>query len=668
MRHHHTIAVVIPALNEAGSIGRVLDDIPEWVDDVVIADNGSTDGTAKVAERHGARVVREDRRGYGSACLAGIAALDRPDIVVFLDADYSDYPDEMALLVDPITEGEAELVIGSRTLGEHEPGALTLQARFGNALSCLLIRHFWGVRYSDLGPFRAIRYAALERLNMGDPDYGWTVEMQIKAAQQGLRVAEAPVRYRRRIGKSKISGTVRGCVGAGSKILGKIFASLLERRGTRRRCRKECLIVYSRFPKAGTTKTRLIPRLGASGAAELQRQMTEHALTMARRLRLTRPVDIEVHFAQGDAERMRSWLGNDLRYAPQSSGDLGERMHARLSDALRRGARRAVLVGTDCPGIDAALLAGAFDALVRSDVVFGPASDGGYYLVGAKRPLAFLFTQMTWSTERVLHETLFRARRAGIALETVAALDDVDRPEDLEVWRRIQRERAQCPRISIVIPALNEERAIVETIRRAQGSSPVELIVVDGGSTDRTREVASAAGANVLAGPRGRAQQMNFGAAATSGKVLLFLHADTYLPRDFERHIGRALSDPRVVGGAFEMRIRGDAPGLRLVERVVSWRSRRLGMPYGDQALFVRSEVFRRVGGYPRVPIMEDVQLVRRMKSHGRLVILPAMAATSGRRWQRLGVARTTAVNWMSLAAYKLGVSPAWIARWYRRW
>ena len=219
-----SIGVVIPAFNEEAAIGKVLGDIPaDLVSRVVVVDNGSTDGTAALARQAGAAVVSEPRRGYGQACLTGLRALGAVDIVVFLDGDYSDHPDEMPALVAPLARGEADLVIGSRTLGRAEKGALPPQARFGNLLATWLIRRLFGASYTDLGPFRAIRREALERLRMEDRDFGWTVEMQVKAARLGLRHAEVPVRYRRRIGASKISGTVRGAVSAGCKILWTIF-------------------------------------------------------------------------------------------------------------------------------------------------------------------------------------------------------------------------------------------------------------------------------------------------------------------------------------------------------------------------------------------------------------------------------------------------------------
>jgi glycosyltransferase involved in cell wall biosynthesis len=223
------IGVVIPAFDEERAIAHVIAEIPEWVDELVVADNGSYDRTAEIAERAGARVVQERERGYGAACQAGIGALQAADIVVFLDGDRSDYPGEMVSLVNPIAEDQADLVIGSRVRGRPERGSLTPQQRFGNWLACRLIRRFWGARYTDLGPFRAIRRGTLQTLEMTDRKYGWTVEMQIKAAKTSVRTLEMPVGYRPRIGASKISGTLRGSIGAGIGILGLIARSALNR-------------------------------------------------------------------------------------------------------------------------------------------------------------------------------------------------------------------------------------------------------------------------------------------------------------------------------------------------------------------------------------------------------------------------------------------------------
>ncbi|RAK69745.1 glycosyltransferase family 2 protein [Hymenobacter edaphi] len=224
------IDVIIPAHNEARSIGPVLRDIPwNWVREVIVVDNASTDDTATPARAGGATVLREDRPGYGYACLRGMAHCyarpphQQPDIIVFLDGDYSDYPEQLPELVRPILDDGVDMVIGSRALGQREPGAMLPQQIFGNWLATTLLRRLYGARFTDLGPFRAIRAEALRRLDMQDQTYGWTVEMQLKAAKQGLRCAEVPVRYRRRIGVSKVSGTVKGTLGAGYKILWTIF-------------------------------------------------------------------------------------------------------------------------------------------------------------------------------------------------------------------------------------------------------------------------------------------------------------------------------------------------------------------------------------------------------------------------------------------------------------
>jgi glycosyltransferase involved in cell wall biosynthesis len=219
MRDGQRIGVVIPARDEEAAIGRVIADIPDWVDCIVVADNGSRDATGPVAEAAGAIVAREPKPGYGGACLTGLAALPEVEIVVFVDGDYSDFPEDMTTLVNPILAGEADLVIGSRMLRSADKQWLTPQQRYGNTLAVTLIRLIWGARFTDLGPFRAISSSALARLAMTDRDYGWTVEMQIKAAKQRLVCLEVPARYRQRIGVSKISGTVKGTLLAGTKIL-----------------------------------------------------------------------------------------------------------------------------------------------------------------------------------------------------------------------------------------------------------------------------------------------------------------------------------------------------------------------------------------------------------------------------------------------------------------
>lgn len=231
------ISVIIPAYNEAGAIGAVVRDVPaEWVDEVVVVNNGSTDETEARAREAGATVLHEPRRGYGYACLKGIEYLkmhQTPGIVVFLDGDYADRPAEIPNLVSPIIGQGTDLVIGSRTLGKRAKGSITPQQIFGNWLATTLIQWMYGVRFTDLGPFRAIRWQQLMALDMQDKTYGWTVEMQVKAAKQGLVCTEVPVSYHKRIGVSKVSGTLRGVVLAGYKIIWTIFKLHNPRSATR---------------------------------------------------------------------------------------------------------------------------------------------------------------------------------------------------------------------------------------------------------------------------------------------------------------------------------------------------------------------------------------------------------------------------------------------------
>ncbi len=225
------VKVVIPANNEEQSIGLVVQDIPkDIVSEIVVVNNASTDNTVEVARQAGATVLDEPVPGYGRACLKGIsylAAADKqPDILVFLDGDYSDYPEELADVIAPILNDGADMVIGSRALGQREGGSMTFPQVFGNWLATSLMRLFYRVKFTDLGPFRAIRFDKLLEINMVDKTYGWTVEMQVKAARHKLKTAEVPVNYKRRIGVSKVSGTIKGTVMAGYKIIWTIFKYL----------------------------------------------------------------------------------------------------------------------------------------------------------------------------------------------------------------------------------------------------------------------------------------------------------------------------------------------------------------------------------------------------------------------------------------------------------
>ncbi|MGO8744649.1 MAG: TIGR04283 family arsenosugar biosynthesis glycosyltransferase [Thermoguttaceae bacterium] len=428
------------------------------------------------------------------------------------------------------------------------------------------------------------------------------------------------------------------------------------------------LIIFTRYPEPHKTKTRLIPALGAEGAARLQREMTLHALRWAKELAKDVRVSVEVRFEGGDEPRMRQDFGSEFPYYAQGSGDLGSRMARAVRDAIQGGARRVIVVGSDCPGITAGVVAGAFDRLAGCDLVLGPAGDGGYYLIGLQREIPGLFASMPWGSERVLRESLRRAAELALSVSLLETLGDVDRPEDLAVWQRVQGRPGATTdetRVSVVIPALNEAPHLEDILPDLQHAKNVETILVDGGSSDRTAETAEKHGCRLLRCNPGRARQMNAGAQAAGGSILVFLHADTRLPAGFDMAVRAILQESTVVAGAFRLGI--NAPGLafRILERAVNLRAKWLGMPYGDQALFLRKETFTGLGGFPELPIMEDFELVKRLRRLGRIRIVPLPVSTSGRRWQDLGIWRTTWINQKVILGYGLGVSPQRLAHWY---
>lgn len=428
------------------------------------------------------------------------------------------------------------------------------------------------------------------------------------------------------------------------------------------------LILFSRYPQPGTTKTRLIPHLGETGAAQLQRQMTAQVLRQIRPLlsptaeNSTRPISAEIWFSGGELSQMADWLGTSWALHPQPSGDLGDRLLSAVERAIAAGAERVVVIGADCPSVDAAILQQAFTALQSHDLVLGPATDGGYYLIGLRQPLADLFSGIDWGTERVFAQTRAIAQALHLSVATLDHLTDIDTAADLPVWEAL-REQV----ISVIIPTLNEAAELPSLLETLSPSGTLEVIVADGGSQDDTRAIAQQYGATVVHSAAGRARQMNAGAAAAMGKTLLFLHADTRLPQKFPHLVQQTLAQPGVALGAFDLSIDGTLPGLRWVERGVRWRSRWFSLPYGDQALFLRTDTFWQLGGFPEVPILEDLKLVRKAQTLGKVAIAPAVVSTSARRWEALGVWQTTLINQGVLIAAGLGVPLERITQFYRR-
>ena len=436
--------------------------------------------------------------------------------------------------------------------------------------------------------------------------------------------------------------------------------------------RADRIVVMTRFPKPGSTKTRLIPALGADRAAELHRCLIRRTLDVVCHWAENHDCEVELRYAGGDEVQFRAQFGTQSRFAPQSEGSLGERMNSAVAAAFSDGARRIVVIGTDCPGLDASHLIQAFEQLTHRDIVIDPATDGGYYLLGMRRHLPTLFDHIAWGTEIVLRQTLERAAKAGASLSQLPPLSDVDYAEDLIQCRRMDDQfrdvlpKTTLGRISIIIPTLNEGGSITATLEHIRDLPDIEVIVADGGSEDQTAELARAAGATVVHCNRGRGKQMNAGAALASGEVLLFLHADTSLPADFQVHVWQALRGGNSAG-AFQLRIGASGWLLRLVECAANLRSRWLQLPYGDQAIFVNASNFFSLGGFQNWPLMEDFDFCRRLKKVGRMTIAPVSVTTSARRWQRLGVLRTTLTNLACVIAFRFGVSPLTLAGWYRR-
>ena len=425
------------------------------------------------------------------------------------------------------------------------------------------------------------------------------------------------------------------------------------------------LIIFGRYPVPGKTKTRLIPALGRAGAANLQRRLTEKTFLTAKNFTAKNNITIECCFEGGTKKKVRRWLGPIPHISFQHEGNLGQRMCSALFSTCRAGNKRVVLVGTDIPGLSTKIFKEAFDALLKHDIVLGPSTDGGYWLIGLKRPID-LFQNIDWSTPRVLKQTLTQARLMGLAVYLLEFLSDVDTLEDLGKWRL--EESAPEIFLTVVIPAFNEEDHIHRSILGATDRD-VEVVVADGGSTDRTVSQAESLDARVIHCPLDRARQQNFGTTVAKGENLLFLHADTLLPEGYVTQVFETLMAPGTVLGAFRFKTDFCHPLMRVVEWVTHLRSRYLRLPYGDQAIFMKKSVFERVGGFPMVPIGEDLLLVRHLIKHenARVFLATGAAITSGRRWKTYGPLKTTWMNQLMLAGMAMGISPQTLSRLYRR-
>jgi hypothetical protein len=384
---------------------------------------------------------------------------------------------------------------------------------------------------------------------------------------------------------------------------------------------------------------------------------------------------VEVRTDAAFTQAAREWLRTpDVTCRYQGEGDLGARISRAFANAFGRGARAVLVVGSDCPRLSGPLMRDALRRLSAVDLVLGPAEDGGYYLIGlsracARRAMPALVTGVPWGTGDVLARTVDLAEQAGLTYALLARLPDVDRPEDLpDAEVALGRACVSVDAsVSVIIPALDDAGLVASAVASAQAAGAHEVLVVDGGSQDATRDVAAAAGARVIASAAGRAPQMNAGAAEATGDVLLFLHADTTLPPQACSLATRALLDPATAAGGFSFSVTGTARHARLISTVGRARSLLGGSPWGDQALFVGRDTFTELGGFPEQPTMEDFEFARRLKRFGRVVTLRERTVTSARAWEEHGLLLPTLMNLAVIAGYRLGADPEVLTRWRKR-
>jgi rSAM/selenodomain-associated transferase 2/rSAM/selenodomain-associated transferase 1 len=402
--------------------------------------------------------------------------------------------------------------------------------------------------------------------------------------------------------------------------------------------------------------------LGPIRAADLQKRLAEKTFSTAKCFALSNRIDLEVCFEGSNEKKMKKWLGSFPAYSRQIPGDIGIRMHHTILNAFRSGSRPVVLIGTDIPHITEMILKRTYENLTQKDLVLGPSTDGGYWLIGMNEPTN-LFKDIEWSTDRVLKQTLQLAKKQNLTYRLLDTLTDIDTEKSL--MKIMPEEANRKPYVSVIIPTLNESENINTAVHSARHPDS-EIIMVDGGSMDDTVKKAKAAGIKVITGPRGRSRQQNVGAKRALGNVILFLHADTILPENYISHVFNTFMDNHVVAGAFKFKTDYSQFFMTLVELGAHIRSKHFQLPYGDQALFLRKRLFDLLGGFPEVAIAEDLFFAQKLSITGKIHIVPEPAITSCRRWKMRGPVRTWLINTMILAGCKLGISPRTLASLYK--
>ncbi len=411
------------------------------------------------------------------------------------------------------------------------------------------------------------------------------------------------------------------------------------------------IILFTRYPVVGEVKTRLIPELGKEQAFDLHVKMTEFLLEQA----LKTNIPVQIHYQGGTKEQMQSWLGQAHDYVEQVGDDLGEKMEKAFCQAFSDGKKQVVLMGSDCPNNRTSNILTAFNLLEYHDCVFGPANDGGYYLIGLTNHKPELFQNINWGTEKVLAQTINKIDKCAKGkYALIEKLTDVDYAIDIP------------PKISVIIINLNEEKRIKNTILQAKAGFNVEIIVSDGASIDQSPEIARTFGDKFILSKSGRAVQMNTGASIAEGEILLFLHADSILPSKWDISIREIMENPEVKLGYFRFAADGDFKAKKILEWGTNFRANFFKIPYGDQGFFIRKKDFDLLGKFDDVPILEDVFMVKKAKKNGLIACTKQALITSGRRWLKYGFWKTLLVNQAILIAAKRGADLELLCQAYR--
>ncbi|MDD3045980.1 MAG: TIGR04283 family arsenosugar biosynthesis glycosyltransferase [Candidatus Delongbacteria bacterium] len=429
---------------------------------------------------------------------------------------------------------------------------------------------------------------------------------------------------------------------------------------------KRKIVLIMRYPEPGKCKQRLAILAGEENAAHIQKNMVITLLESCREYLSTDPAALEVYYTGASEGKMRSLCGDAL-YKEQPEGNLGFKLSSSFRESFDEKYSEVLVIATDIPYISSVVIRSAFDSLKTNDIVIGPAYDGGYYLIGMKKDHPELFSKdIKWGGDRVFEKTLGIAGKRSLSAGVLEKLPDIDRPADIFCINnpRIVNDLPN-PLISVIIPVLNEEKYLAGTLEFFRDRKNIEVIVSDGGSTDGTIGIAGRFSCKIISSAAGRAVQQNSGAEAAGSPVLLFLHADTVLPQDFEYEVYKTLSMDKTSFGAFKIKINGKNKFLGFVSFLINIRSSLFGSPYGDQALFMTKKTFEKAGGFKELFIMEDYDLVSRLKKTGRIRMSRKNVITSGRRWDGMGLLCTFFTNQKMKILFHLGTDTEKLRRIY---